>query len=59
MTNFSIQKYFYDPLKMDNAIGGTKISLKILSGKLEEKGIQWESLWIQIKETIIKSLISC
>lgn len=40
-------------------MGGSKISLKMLRKKLEGKGINWDLIWSQIVEVVLKSLIAC
>ncbi|KAL4466855.1 hypothetical protein ABPG74_010452 [Tetrahymena malaccensis] len=59
LTNFSIQKHHYDPASNNNFIGGTKISLKMLQEKFRQKGIDWDKIWIQVQEIIVKSVLAC
>ncbi|KAL4510038.1 hypothetical protein ABPG72_010231 [Tetrahymena utriculariae] len=59
LTNFSIQKHHYDPASNNNFIGGTKISLKMLQEKFRQKGIDWDRIWIQVQEIIVKSVLAC
>ncbi|KRX04923.1 hypothetical protein PPERSA_06557 [Pseudocohnilembus persalinus] len=54
LTNYSIQKHFYDHTSMKNYIGGTKISLKMLKQRFLQ---QWDKIWNQIKEIIVKLLV--
>lgn len=48
LTNYAIQKNNIDTKNNDNFIGGSKITLKMLRAKLEEKFIDWRSIWIQV-----------
>lgn len=61
LTNYSIQKYNSGAPGMGNDVmsGGSKISLKALRGKLEMKGINWQHIWDQVCDIVVKSLICC
>lgn len=59
LTNFSIQKYnTKKDDSLDSILGGSKICLKTLQERLEKLGINWDKIWSQIIELIIKSLIA-
>lgn len=60
LTNSSIQKHNpnsqTDPL--DHSFGGTKISLETLKQRLQFQGINFDIIWQQIREIIVKSLLA-
>ena len=60
LTNSSIQKHNpnsqTDPL--DHSFGGTKISLETLKQRLQFQGINFDTIWQQIREIIVKSLLA-
>lgn len=59
LTNFSIQKYnTRKDDSLDAILGGSKICLKTLQERLSKMGINWDKIWTQIVELIIKSLIA-
>jgi tubulin polyglutamylase TTLL5 len=60
LTNTSVQKYNHNANNQtsDAIIGGTKISLKTLRTRLEFKGIKWQTIWDQVGEIIVKSLVA-
>lgn len=60
LTNSSIQKHNQNVQNdsLDTILGGTKICLKTLKERLGKMGINWEKIWQQIIEVIIKSLIA-
>ena len=38
--------------------GGSKISLSTLRKRLEKKNVDWEGVWEQVREIVVKSLIA-
>lgn len=62
LTNYSIQKKSTtkeDIEEIDCVYGGTKISLSSLKKHFIRKGIDYDDMWEQTKEIVIKSLIAC
>jgi len=60
LTNVAIQKNNIDFHRdCDTLFGGSKLSLKNLKGKLEERGHNFQKIWIQICEIVVKSLLAC
>lgn len=62
LTNYAVQKNNLQSnanQSNENAFGGSKISLRQLRAKLEERGINWAKIWVQVQEIILKSLIAC
>ena len=43
----------------DLAYGGTKIDLTNLKERLQARKINWDKIWHQICEIVVKSLASC
>ncbi|CAG9322482.1 unnamed protein product [Blepharisma stoltei] len=60
LTNSSIQKYNQNSQNetVDAIFGGTKLALKTLKERLGRSGVDWEKIWAQIKEIVLKSLIA-
>ena len=60
LTNVAINKNNVDFNKdSDTLFGGSKLSLKNLKGKLEERGFSFNKIWTQVCEIVIKSLLAC
>ena len=61
LTNYAIQKenMDYKNCNSDAIIGSTKISLKTLKERLEENGHNFDKIWTQTCEIVVKSLIAC
>lgn len=62
LTNYSIQKNNMNMklLNENEAIfGGSKISLKTVKSKVEERGYCWARIWTQIQEIAVKTLLAC
>ena len=58
LTNSSIQKHSHSSGdQVESFFGGTKISLKTLKEKLG-RSFDWEGVWVQVKEVVLKSLIA-
>jgi hypothetical protein len=57
LTNFAINKNNTDANGM--FAGGSKISLKSLKDKISKMGYSFNSIWSQVHEIIIKSLLGC
>lgn len=60
LTNSSIQKHNPNSQtdSLDHSFGGTKISLETLKQRLQFQGINFDTIWQQIREIIIKSLLA-
>ena len=60
LTNASIQKHNQNSKldSLDNILGGSKICLKTLIERLGKLGVNWDKIWQQIIELILKSLIA-
>ena len=59
LTNSSIQKYNHSKGEsLDSILGGTKICLKTLIERLIKTGVNWDKIWSQIIELVLKSLIA-
>jgi Tubulin-tyrosine ligase family len=60
LTNSSIQKHNPNSKNdsLDALLGGTKICLKTLKERLQKMGINWEKIWQQVIEIVLKSLIA-
>ena len=60
LTNVAINKNHLDVHRdCDTLFGGSKLSLKNLKGKLEERGYSYSRIWTQVCEIVVKSLLSC
>lgn len=60
LTNVAINKNHVDVHRdCDTLFGGSKLSLKNLKGKLEERGHSYSRIWTQVCEIVVKSLLSC
>jgi tubulin polyglutamylase TTLL5 len=61
LTNFSIQREQPLPGKqpLEEELGGSKVSLGMLAGKLRALGVSWEGVWRQIQAIVLKSLVAC
>ena len=60
LTNAAIQnKISKKSDTCEKIFGGSKISLELLKQKLSRKGVNFESIWSQTKEIILKSLVAC
>jgi tubulin polyglutamylase TTLL5 len=58
LTNYAIQRTHVPEGSLEHSFGGSKISLKQLKEKLQEKGIDWNHIWSQVQEIVIKSLVA-
>lgn len=60
LTNVAIQKNNVDFHKdCDTIFGGSKLSLKNLRTKLEERGYNFHKIWVQVCEIVVKTLLAC
>lgn len=59
LTNFAVNKTNEEAKHSSNFSGGSKISLKILKDKLTRMNYSFNSIWSQVHEIIIKSLLGC
>jgi len=62
LTNYSIQKKNLSKEtcdEVDTIYGGTKISLASLKNYFRKKGLNYEEVWKQVIEIVIKSLVAC
>lgn len=60
LTNSSIQKHNQSAANdtVDKIFGGTKLALKTLKERLARYGIDWEKIWVQVTEIVLKSLVA-
>lgn len=60
LTNASIQKHNTNPKNdsLDNILGGSKICFKTLIERLSKLNVNWDKIWQQIIELVLKSLIA-
>jgi hypothetical protein len=60
LTNAAIQnKIALNSNEHTKVFGGSKISLEMLKNKLSKMNIEFNSIWEQIKDIVLKSLIAC
>ena len=60
LTNSSVQEHSHTKKQAeDSKFGGTKISLESLKSKLYSQNIDFDNIWKQIGEIVVKSLVAC
>lgn len=59
LTNFAINKNNQQAKLTNQFSGGSKLSLKVLREKLAKMNYSFSSIWSQVEEIIIKSLLGC
>ncbi|CAD8116600.1 unnamed protein product [Paramecium sonneborni] len=59
LTNFAVQKTHVQIQYLEQQLGGCKISLRQLREKLIDQNIDWNKIWEQVQDFILKSLVAC
>ncbi|CAD8100366.1 unnamed protein product [Paramecium primaurelia] len=59
LTNFAVQKTHVQIQDLESQLGGCKISLRQLREKLIDKNIDWNKIWEQVQDIVLKSLVAC
>ncbi|CAD8208186.1 unnamed protein product [Paramecium octaurelia] len=59
LTNFAVQKTHVQIQDLESQLGGCKISLRQLREKLIDRNIDWNKIWEQVQDIVLKSLVAC